>query len=142
MSIENVTYALQVKRNNRQWLYYASVARTPAGHIQDHGQRISHSWRNHYRVLPPKYTYSPGVWVSGSNGLGGTDYDCCSAECHDRLLCRERVRHVPREDKHAHNGRNCHGPRHSARGTEGLEPMPLVSFKKNPARHRWPGWKE
>jgi len=40
----NVTTALQVKRDNRQWHYSDGLARTPAGHLVSH--------ENHLRRLP------------------------------------------------------------------------------------------
>ena len=59
-----------------------------------------------------------------SCGVDGLNDNSGPRKYYYRILCRERVRHVSREDQHAGNWRNCHGLGRSPRGAEGLEALP------------------
>ena len=54
MSIENVTTALQVNATTGNGVTTLVLPEPRLVTFKITGQRISHGWRNYYRVLPPK----------------------------------------------------------------------------------------
>lgn len=133
MSTENVTMAFQNAAATGVGLtQFFSEPRFTTFRITGNGSvSVGHVT---IECCPQKTPMIPGASSAGS--LDNVDHNPRSIECDNRMVCRERVRHVSREDQHARDGRNRHSPGDSTRRVEGLEPPPLVSLKGR----RGTGW--